>query len=261
MKNRLLLLTLMIACSIQLNAKQKAEVKESVSRMYPHNPATNSVPSFVKEDRFKLNIEPESYDLINDKLIKFEQVMNTTYGIDLLQKPVLKPIKTVDSLFLHPEYFTSIILPPGSEISDVKASFATSGDISYENNTISLRPSKKFITGNLIIFYSNGSRNFHMNIIAKNYTLAECNFDQKNSQFMCMDSSFGIVYSYYNESEVDELEVLLAYCKLVDNDMSSIEKFGFADVRYMGVTYRIQHDNKYGKYFFHDNKYRIAIAR
>ena len=241
------------------NQKEKEKQMAGIeSTKYPFEPSKKNIPPFVKEQRFKMNVKKEEVDEVRTKLNNFKMIMSSTKGMEILQKPVIKSIKTIDTLYFHPSYQTTIILPEGSEISYVKPSFKITDTISYSNNIINVQPDKDFLNGNIVVYYSKNRKNYHLNIIAKNYTTAKCKLDKEGEQFLCYDSAFGIVYEYTDKKDETDTDIFFSYVDLVEKDMKDINKTGFASLIYMGKMYYIIEDNKFGTIFYHGNKYRIA---
>jgi len=259
--NALLIMSVIVASANALTAKERKKQERMAgieSEKYPFDPTLKNIPPFVKEDRFKMSLKEKEFEEVKDKLDNFKMIMNSTIGMEILQKPVFKNIKTIDTLYFHPSYQTTIILPEGSKISYAKPSFKITQKITFSENVLNVQPDKSFLNGNIIIYYSRNKKNYHLNIIAKNYTTAKCSVDAKREIFLCADSSFGIVYQYQDNMLADDTDVFFAYVDLVGGNLDKIKKRGFSSVQYGGKIYYIILDNKFGTLFYHGDKYRIS---
>lgn len=244
------------------SARQSKEEEGRLGKMrsdkFAFRPEDKNIPDFVRENRFKMSIRADEFKEIKGKMDNFTQIMNSTIGLEILQKPIIKMVKTIDVLYFHPSYITTIILPEGSKIDSVSASFETKNKTTFFENVINIRPKKSLLNGNIVIFYSKDRKNYTMNIIAKNYATAECRVDSENRRYLCDDDVFGTVYSYKEAKKYDESDIFFAYVDISGDKMSEINKLGFASVIFKGETYYIIKDNKFGKIFFRGSRYRIA---
>jgi len=240
--------------------ERKKDKKNEVqaTEYYPFEPTKKNIPAFVQEERFKMNVKKEEYEEILEKKDKFRKILNSTLGMEILQKPTVKQIKTIDMIYIHPSYISTIILPEGSEISFAKASFVTPEAIFFDKNVLNIRPEKNFLNGNVIVYYTKERKNYHLNLILKNYRTATCIVDEIKKEFICQNSGFSLVYDYEKEKKKDDIDILFAYADLVNNNMGELNERGFAKVIYENELYYIIRDEKFGSIFYKGGKYRVA---
>jgi len=228
------------------------------SNKYPFNPALKNVPPFVQEDRFQMDADPKAYDSVKDRMNNFKKMLSGTLDMEILLKPIIKPLKTIDLLYLHSSYFTTIILPEGMVIDSAIPSFVMSEKIKFSENILYIKPDNDFLNGNILITYSDGKQNYHLNIMVKNYETENCEYSSDKQQYLCSENAFGAVYAYHYEVNVDDIDILFAYSDVKRDNMKYLKENGYDAVVFNGVTYYIILDQEFGSIYYKGSKYRIS---
>ena len=175
---------------------------------YPRNNSFTA-PNFVKKDRFEMSVDKDKIDLVKFKEKRFRELLDGTYDLSILQNPVFKVLKTVDTLYLHPNYTTLLILPKGYEITYGHSSFETRL-FKISNNIISVQPMRKFQDGNMIFYLTNKTNNFVISINVREY-FKNLKCINTYGNYKCADEYFSTIYQYYDEPKLsldDRLEIL-----------------------------------------------------
>lgn len=204
---------------------------------YPRNTSFNA-PDFVKKARFELNVDKDKIDLVKMKEKRYRELLDGTYDISILQNPVFKVLKTVDTLYLHPNYTTLLILPKNYEITYGHSSFETKL-FKISNNIISVQPNRKFQDGNMIFYLTNKENNFVISLNVREY-FKNLKCINTYGNYKCADEYFSTIYKYYEEPNVDlsdSIEIVRnAKKKYGDSILYSKKPI---EVLYKGVTYQI----------------------
>jgi hypothetical protein len=196
----------------------------------------------LKIKKFYLDIDPneiknvqqkdkeirETFDRFDDKLVNY--------------KPVIRPIMSMDTIYVHPYVATTLLLPAGSEISHVDTSIALA-TLKWQQNTIIFRPNSNFETSTLTIIYSLDNKNYVLSVVAKRYEKGE-------------DEKLNIIYSYRDVKTLDALEVVDIFAKVYGYLPNDDYNYIYVD----DILYRIIKDEKFGTVMIDKNKYRVETG-
>jgi hypothetical protein len=220
-----------------LNGAMQDFGKERISKEFPRNPSDPS-PDFIKKNRFELGIDKNKVDLIRRQEKRYREILDGTYDISILQNPVFKVLKTVDTMYLHPNYTTLIILPKKYLITYGHASFKTKL-FKISNNIVSVQPNRKFQDGNMVFYISDKRENFVISINVREY-FVNLNCTKLYGNYKCSNEYFSTIYKYYNEPNVtldERIEIVrVAKKKFGDKILYSKEPI---QISYQGVGYKI----------------------
>jgi hypothetical protein len=185
-------------------------------------------PNEIKAVQKKDNMLRETFDQFDDKLINY--------------KPVIRPVMSMDTVFLHPYIATTLLLPPKSEISHVDTSVALA-TLKWQQNTIILRPNSDFTLSTLTIIYNLEGKNYVFSLIAKRYEKGD-------------DEKLNIIYSYRNVKTLEDLEVVDIFAKVYGYLPNDDYNYIYID----DILYRIVMDEKFGTVMIDKRKYRVETG-
>lgn len=223
---------------------------------YPFDKRKLNVPPSVQKTRFKLNQKKKIVDKIQRDSEKSENILDGTLDIAVLQKPIVKALKTVDTLYLHPSFISTIIFPKSMTISTAGASFTTSL-FSYSNNILLLQPSLGARNGNMVLSLTDGKQNYMITIFVKHYFKeVECKI--KGSGYKCADDFLATIIKYTKNTEMtlnDKLQLIEDYLKLHKLERLDIfDNREYVVIQKNAETYYIVRDDEFG------NIYKNGIA-
>jgi hypothetical protein len=185
-------------------------------------------PNEIKNVQQKDKEIRETFDRFDDKLVNY--------------KPIIRPIMSMDTVYVHPYVATTLLLPAGSEISHVDTSI-TLATLKWQQNTIIFRPHSDFETATLTVIYSLDGKNYVFSIVAKRYEKGE-------------DEKLNIIYAYRDVKTLDSLEVIDIFAKVYGHLPNDDYNYIYID----DILYRIVKDEKFGTVMIDRKKYRVETG-
>lgn len=212
------------------------------------------------------NFESTLNEALAQKMInakdKFEKVLSETLNVEYLMQPVDRPLKAVDTLYVHPNFLTTILLPSKYRLHSGKASFKTD-TFELQENSIILKPNKNFTTGNIIITATDFDRNITINIVLKKIETSLTTFDMDYKRYIVDKNYLSLVYNYTEKKTLDNFVILKHYMKINGIENSQLKNIFAHDgdydmVIYDGITYYLIRDDKYNMLNFAEVNLRIS---
>lgn len=161
-------------------------------------------------------------------------------------KPLEKTIQTVDKIYLHPKRSVTVILPSGSQITRVTPTFDMKFlefDESHPSNIFTLLSMPAFVSGDITVYYTMGTKNYVMKLVCEKYT------QTKDSS-----QSYHAVIAYKETISIDPFTVMEAYKK----EFGSYPAHKYSFITLNSVVYKIIEDQQYGKLTApNGKKYRV----
>jgi len=200
---KLILLSLFVCTFAFSNTNYKNQEKDSQDKTkygftetqeYPFDKSKENIPPYVQEKRFKLDLDLDETIELNKKIDRQKDILEGTLDISVLQKPLIKVLKTIDTLYLHPSYISTIVLPSQLKVVTCLPSFDTA-NFDYSDNLIRLQPSKNAQNGNISISLTDGKRNYTMNIFVKRYFKDDKCIDNGNN-YLCSQDYLSTMIKY-----------------------------------------------------------------
>ncbi len=212
---------------------------------FPYDKRKISQPKEVQKARFELNIEQKKANKIRQKIVKTKEILDGLAGVNLLQNPIFKPLKTVSTIYLHPNFITTIIFPKKFHIANKpKISFPYK-TFEYDNNTIRIRPTTDTSMGNIVLSLSDGKKNYSLNIFYKRYLPdLKC---EKTQGKNCKNNYLATVIKYVVNKNFSPFEIIEEYEKL--HNVSKIDiknNLDYLIYSKKGQTYYIIRDDEFG---------------
>lgn len=245
--------------AVQNGVQQRAEV----SKAYPFDP-TSPAPGWVQTDRFKQENVTKEFDNAQRNQKRFRDALDGTFDLSVLQRPVQKVFKSIDTLYFHPNYITTIMVPksytivPGSAHASFQTNFFS---VAKDSNILMIQPSKDFNNGNMVMTLTDGKENYFMTINAIQYfSNMECRKSQGN--YKCADEYLSTTYKYTlaerltTDLKVRIMETLKRMYKTLD-----FEKKKSYSVEFKGINYYVYEDEMNGDFFFHGKNLKISTGR
>lgn len=221
---------------------------------------TATFPPAWKEDRFMLNLDKGVAKEVANKMTAYRKTMTMTYDMDMLMKPITKPFRAIDRIYITSEYITTIVFPDRYAIKSVVSS-APLIENRFSSNVVTIKPKRDFVEGNLVVSMTTGDKNTVMTIRLDRY-IPGMERDAKNYEAKyAKDKQFVSMMIVYQDKPNYELdEILEAYFKLYGE--SAVEMFDedckFDTMSYKGIPFYIIRDDKFGTIEYNDINFRIA---
>lgn len=263
-------LLIMFVASASLYAKRVSDGEETDESKYgftekqefPFDKTKQSIPPYVQEKRFKLGLSNNKVREIRKNLEKHSEIMEGTLDISILQKPLIKTLKTVDTLYLHPTFISTVLLPKQLTIADCLPSFETT-TFSYSQNVLRIQPSKNAKTGNLSLSVTDGKKNYVMNIFVKKY-FKEDKCINNGTNYVCADDVLSTIIKYVPSRKLNidsKLQIMEEYLKLTKKTKISIKNnLDYVTLEKGNETFYIVRDDEFGDIFRNGIAFTIKNA-
>ncbi|KAB7891309.1 hypothetical protein [Poseidonibacter ostreae] len=229
---------------------------------FPFDKSKQDIPPYVQEKRFKLDIRSEDVTRIRKKLEKHSEIMEGTLDISILQKPLTKILKTVDTLYLHPSFISTIMLPKQLKIINALPSFETT-IFDYNNNILRLQPTRNAKTGNISMSLSDGQKNYTMNIFVKKY-FANDKCVNNGQNYVCSDDFLSTIVKYIPPRSLDtnsKLKIVEEYLRVTNKTKISIPRnLDYVMLRKGKETFYIIRDDEFGSIFRNGTAFSVRNA-
>ena len=243
-----LLLFLQLSAQEQYNNTKEYQDGYDFTGKYPYDKTKISEPSRVQQARFELNIDQKKANIIRAKIIKTKEVLDGLAGVNLLQNPIFKPLRTVSTVQLHPNFITTIIFPKKFHISKKPQISFPYKVFEYDSNIIRIRPTTDSSMGNIVLSLSDGKNNYSLNIFYKRYLPDMKCKKIKNKD--CKNTALATVIKYTTTSSFNPFKIIEEYEKL--NNISSLvikNNLDYLIFSKKGQTYYIIRDDEFGRIY------------
>lgn len=241
-----------------------ANNNDVIPREYPHsqNPQPYTNPSILK-DRFELNIDPGFVGVVQDKQDTYTKVMSETLDINLLIDMVTKPVKNVDTLYIHPHYVTTIAFPDETEILYAQSSIVFN-QLSFSGNLLIIQPNKDFVNGNIVVTYRDDKRTYYMNIIVNKYK-QQVFKDNEYNKYVIDDNYLSLNYKYVSVAQnidIDHIAILKQYITLNGEEILKLFNYegDYDTILVDNVLYYITKDSAFGQVDYNGIRFNISTG-
>lgn len=225
----------------------------------------NSNDNMVLQETYKNNFEMNADEAIFQKTInsrdRYNKLLNETLNLDYMMTPEVRPFKSTDTIFIHPNHITTIVLPVDIQLKVAKASFPT--DVfDLNENSVLIKPGRDFSTGNIVITATNLKENFIFNILVRKIETSIVFFDSDYHKYLIEDNYLSLIYQYERKTIDDKFNVIQNYLKInniksYDLDKIFTKEGDFDMVIFKGVTYYIIRDSRFGNINYGNIDFRV----
>jgi len=222
--------------------------KTTFERDYPYDKRLNLIPPSVQRQRFIMNLDKEAVKKSRVDTERSKNILDGTLDIAVLQKPIHKALKTIDTLYIHSNYITTIMFPKEFTIKTAGVSFSTT-TFTHAGNVLLLQPSKNSSNGNIVFSLYDGKKNYMMNIFIKQYFKEdECKIS--GGRYKCVGDYLATIIKYTKPEPLTtnfKLNLIEDYLKLNNLKKLKIAKnLAHLDIQKNGETYYIIRDDEFG---------------
>lgn len=258
MKNLLVFLFLLIPLILSARNQQQ---QQQMHLMYPFNTDTsklrNTNPQILR-DRFELNMNANFAKTVAKKRDRYKKIMNQTLDVNMLAGVSVKQLKDTNIIYLHSNFVTQVRLPIGTRI--LNAVPSTKFDVFQKTeNLLILQPTRRFVNANIVVTFTDGSRNYYTNIIVQKYSQVVYE-DKFFKKYVIDDNYLSTNYQFVNKIIYSPIDVLKKYFRL--NGERSINKFrkdGDYDVILIdGVSFYITRDERFGQVDYETTRFSVT---
>lgn len=230
----------------------------TAAREYPFTPS-DPAPGWVKKDRFELEADPRLLEETRMRKNRYEDALDGTLNLSILQAPIYKVLKNSDTLYFHPSYMTTILLPENAAITYAQASFPTTVfHYAKRSNMLLVQPKYGFRNGNVVVTYTDGRKNGYLSISARRFAKnTNCEVSQSGN-YKCANEYFGTNYTYYRQKPLT-----------IDDKIAIVQQFKTQGVRdfsqtrsivYGGITYYVNATED-GTFFYQNQRLDFSTSR
>lgn len=232
-------------------ADELAKYGFSQEQEYPFDKEQTGTHPYAQERRFKLDLDADTIRKTNKSLNEHNNLMEGTLDISIIQKPLTKVLKTVDTLYLHPSFITTIILPKNLKVKNCLPSFSTTHFI-FEENTIRIQPSKTAKDGNISIGLTDGKKNYTMDLFIKKY-FKDDNCINNGNNYICSQDYLSTIIKYVPAktlSKEAKMQIVEDYLILTKKTKIDIKKnLDYLTLKKGNEIFYIIRDDEFGDIF------------
>jgi hypothetical protein len=218
-------------------------------------------------DRYQLNINNLSTKKVYEKYRRYKSIMNNTYDIQLLLKPLIKPLMNIETIYGHPNFISTIVFPKGYKIISAQTTYPFKV-FSFSNNLLTLSPKKDsdITIGNIVItaYDSNTGQNKIFNFIFKPYSLTSLKYDTKYGTYA---TPYGEFFSFYikfvDNININPVKVIEKYISVFGKRHFNyvFRKNGYYDaILINNIPVYITRDDVQGDIEYEGKKFRISFG-
>ena len=230
------------------NQNDKKEYGFAENQEYPFDKSKLNIAPTVQEKRFKLDIDLDESIEINKKIDRQKDILEGTLDVSVLQKPLIKVLKTIDTLYLHPSYISTIVLPKQLKVVTCLPSFETA-NFHFSENMIRLQPSKNAQSGNISISLTDGVKNYTMNVFVKRYFKDDKCIDNGNN-YICSQDYLSTLIRYVPSRTLTtdaKLQIVEEYLSLSKKTKIDIKKnLDYLTIQKGNEVFYIIRDDEFG---------------
>jgi len=217
-----------------------------------------------------------SIDIIKNKSEYAEDSIRDMLDVSILQAPVYKVLRPVDTIQVSTNFATVIEFPKGWKVVNSVAFFKTAyfsfqkiidNDIKTASNFVRFQPlddnEVSFRYGNMLIDLSNGKENRSIMLIIKKYKQEFCSSVRVGGidKYYCSGDFLGLLYKYKEVKKINPFEAIRVYKKLCVSGCKKIEDLKSGEF----VVYNdedkiiryIMRDDKFGDLFIGGKGFRV----
>lgn len=262
----LLLSSMLLHLQAAPDSQQQAQM---VSKYYPKNMLNDSnkfsSPDQIR-DSFEINIESMPTKKILNRKDRYSAIVNDIFDAEILAKPLVKQLKTMDTLYSHPNFISVIKFPPSVIINQASTTIPMS-HFSFSENLLQFSINRNAPMGNIVItaFDKEIGKNKVFNFIVKKYSnTSSAKYDNEYGLYATNDGEFLSLSVFYTQiQKVDEIKILQKYVEL--NGLQALKKQftkhgDFETLLLDGVPVFITRDDKNGNISYYDINFRISIG-
>ena len=215
----------------------------------PFNKKELDIPPKVRQIRFLENINDRKVENTQKRILRTNDILDGVYHVEILQKPIVRPLKTIDTIYTHPSFLTTLIFPKGMEVIRPRASFDTKV-FEFNGNIIQLQPLANSKQGNITLFLSDGKQNHAVTIFIKRFLPRDYLKTKKQDSPMKKNDYLATVIKYKQTQKIDAFAIIEEYQRLFNVNKITIKKnLDYVTFSKNGETYYIIRDDEFGDIF------------
>jgi len=216
-------------------------------------------------DDYELNINSLTAKRVFNRMHRYKSIMNNTYDLKLLLKPLIEPLANVNVVYLHPNFITTLIFPKSFIIQSADAGIPLA-KFSFSQNLLQIMPKRGDDIGNMVITcYDLATHtNKVFNFVLKPYVLRNLKIDNDYGMYATDEGSFfSFTIKYVEKIKVNPVKVLEKYVEIfgLKHFNKVFNKNGNYDALLINnVPVYIIRDDKQGNIYYFNKKFRISIG-
>jgi len=214
---------------------------------------------------YELNINSLTAKKVFNRIHRYKAIMNNTYDLKLLLKPLVKPLSNIDTIYLHPNFITTIIFPKSFIIQSADAGIPLT-KFSFSQNLLKIMPKRGDDIGNMVVTcYDLATHtNKVFNFILKPYVLRNLKIDNDYGMYATDEGSFfSFTIKYVEKVKVNPIKILEKYVDVfgLKHFNKVFSKNGSYDALLIdNVPVYIIRDDIQGNIYYFNKKFRISIG-
>jgi len=167
---------------------------------------------------FMHNINPSDAAYSGAILDRYKKIENETLSLSILNKPLTKRIKDINTIYIHPHYINNIYFPKYFEMKKTPLfSFKTHSQRTIITpNTISFKVPPNFVNGNIVVygFDTKEEKNYFFTINVEKISYTKLLYDEYLKRYLVDGNYFSNMNKFYFHEDYDAYTILNNYLKI-----------------------------------------------
>lgn len=241
------------------NSKGNSNQKVDLGIMYPQNNVTAKSNPQLQKNRFEINIDQSIVNEISQKRTEYIRAINQTQDMIMSNQPIYKPFSAIDNIYVTTSYSTVLMFPRKYKVTKA-TSAASMMELNHSENTVTFRPTKEFIEGNIVVGLTSKQGNRICVINVMKYSRTALDAKKALNQFDDGADQLSTIIAYIDKPVASNINILNAYLRLnAENCYSTFANDGDFDVfTYKNIAYYVIRDDKFGEIEIDGINYRIS---
>lgn len=229
------------------------------------NNNNNNNNNIIEENKFKINIDDVSTKRIDNRYKRYKAIMNDTYDMKILLKPLVVPLMNVYTIYGHHNFISTLIFPDSFKIISATTTIPMK-QFTYSKNVLMLSPKKDTDIGNIVITaYDYETKvNKIFNFMFKPYSLTSLKFDTEYGMYATdVGDFFSFTTKFVQMPNINPVKVLQKYIETfgINKFNKVFSKNGYYDsVLIDNIPVYIIRDEEDGNIVYFNKKFRISIG-
>ena len=214
---------------------------------------------------FKINIKPDDVYQGRNAVKKYRSLMNQTFNPKILFKPLIKPLRNIDTLYIHPRFIATVVFPESVKIISVFAS-EKMNFLQFSNNLLMIKPKGDDGVGNLVVtaYDFKSKKNKIFNFILKPFFPENTRLNLTYGYYTAPSGAFlSLMVKYVENPGFNKIEILNKIISLLTPKKFNqifAKNGSFYAVLVNHIPVYIQRDDKQGNIYAYKKKFIIKIG-
>lgn len=258
------LVVLSLSCTLGFAATKTSVDGNFIPKNMLQDSANFTTPEQIK-NKFEINIDQMTVKKVLNRKDRYSSILDDLFDAEVLSKEIIKPLKTMDTIYSHPSFISLVKFPPGIKINSAKTTTKMT-EFSFSENILMFSLDKQSSVGNIVItaFDREIKKNKVFNFIVKKYSNNNTKFDNEYGYYATSSGEFLSLSTFYTQMQtINPVKLLQKYVQLngLQYFKEQFKNDGSKEILLInGVPISIVRDEKNGLIEYYDMNFQINIG-